>query len=504
MNSPEKLDNNSASPDNKIGQSFNFSKFFKNSAVFGIGIAIPKVVGLLLLPLYTNYLSPKDYGVLGLLEFVSINFSIVIGAGFSQALLRFYYDKEDQHWRDSAFCSCLLVVAVFGVLGLGVGILAAPIISDMLLHSVEFSLAVALILGTSFINATNTICFTLLRVQERVVCFVSITLTLFAVSVVLNVYCIAYLGLGIMGFVLSGIISAALGFFIFGVFVIFPHRALPNIALVKEMFTFSMPYIPSGFFAAFVPNMGLICLTMIGDLIGAGLFAVGRKLGSAISLLSQPFGMVWTPYMFKVRLEPEAPRIYAVGTTYLIVFLSFAVLFLVAIIKDLIAIIADEQFFDAYRVVLPIALGALASTLGPTLRIGIAIAKKTGYIPLTTAAGILIGFPLTYILTRNFGVLGAAWGTAGTWFLIAGFIVVVSRRFLIVPYEYSRLLRIIIVIALCLFAIQLLESSLIWARLAIVACFLPALWVVGILTVEERAAISAATSRFLAMIMSRK
>ena len=42
-----------------------FSKLFKNSVIYGIAPSIPKIVGLLMLPLLTPYLTDVDYGIAG-------------------------------------------------------------------------------------------------------------------------------------------------------------------------------------------------------------------------------------------------------------------------------------------------------------------------------------------------------------------------------------------------------------------------------------------------------
>ena len=36
----------------------------RHSAVYGLGSIVARVLGVLLLPLYTRYLSPRDYGLI--------------------------------------------------------------------------------------------------------------------------------------------------------------------------------------------------------------------------------------------------------------------------------------------------------------------------------------------------------------------------------------------------------------------------------------------------------
>ena len=65
----------------------------KNSLIYGLGNVSTKVVGFILLPLYTSHLSVREYGILGLLEVSSQVIVSVFGLSLTYAFFRWYWDK---------------------------------------------------------------------------------------------------------------------------------------------------------------------------------------------------------------------------------------------------------------------------------------------------------------------------------------------------------------------------------------------------------------------------
>ena len=49
--------------------------FSIDSLYYGMSSVIPRILGFLLVPLFTQYLTPKDYGIMTLLGFYTLFFS---------------------------------------------------------------------------------------------------------------------------------------------------------------------------------------------------------------------------------------------------------------------------------------------------------------------------------------------------------------------------------------------------------------------------------------------
>lgn len=59
------------------------------TAAYGVGIVATKVLSFLLLPLYTRFLSPADYGVIQLVQIEFEVISVVAGARMAAGLFTF-------------------------------------------------------------------------------------------------------------------------------------------------------------------------------------------------------------------------------------------------------------------------------------------------------------------------------------------------------------------------------------------------------------------------------
>ena len=74
-------------------------KILQNSAIYTVIMVLQKGISFFLMPLYTAFLSPSDYGILGVVSSVSSLMAVFITLGLEAAAARFYYKynkDEDQ------------------------------------------------------------------------------------------------------------------------------------------------------------------------------------------------------------------------------------------------------------------------------------------------------------------------------------------------------------------------------------------------------------------------
>ena len=95
----------------------------KNLSLYALGDIFPKAIGLFLLPIYTRYLSPEDYGLVQSMAVLSWFLIILFTFSFDRSLSRLYFDcKTEKDKKDllgtifyfifiiSTFLLCLLFV----------------------------------------------------------------------------------------------------------------------------------------------------------------------------------------------------------------------------------------------------------------------------------------------------------------------------------------------------------------------------------------------------------
>src|SRR5215218_2830941 len=108
-------------------------------AAYTAASILSKVIAVALLPLYTRYLTPADYGAAEVLFAAIVSASIVVRLGLIEAVLRFYYkDDEDP---DRVVASTFAGLFWFATIGALVALPFAEPISEALLGEPATDLA---------------------------------------------------------------------------------------------------------------------------------------------------------------------------------------------------------------------------------------------------------------------------------------------------------------------------------------------------------------------------
>ena len=79
------------------------TKLGKQSAIYGLGGLVSRILAVLLLPLYTSYLSTDDYGKIETLVAATAVLTILLQLGITSAFFRFYFDARSDA-NGSASC----------------------------------------------------------------------------------------------------------------------------------------------------------------------------------------------------------------------------------------------------------------------------------------------------------------------------------------------------------------------------------------------------------------
>ena len=90
----------------------------RHSLIYGIGGLVSRIVAVLLLPVYTHYLTPADYGKIETLLALTTVLGIILRAGISSAFFRFYFDAQDPVARRTVLRTSFWFTMGAGTLGL--------------------------------------------------------------------------------------------------------------------------------------------------------------------------------------------------------------------------------------------------------------------------------------------------------------------------------------------------------------------------------------------------
>src|SRR5512132_2725703 len=107
----------------------------RHSLIYGLGGLVSRILAVLLLPLYTRYLTPADYGKIETLVALTTVLAIVLRAGISSAFFRFYFDSPEPERRRTVLRTSFWFTMATSTIGLAAVVALAVPISDALFGS---------------------------------------------------------------------------------------------------------------------------------------------------------------------------------------------------------------------------------------------------------------------------------------------------------------------------------------------------------------------------------
>src|SRR3954452_15262816 len=104
----------------------------RHSAIYGLGSIVARILGVLLLPLSTRYLTPGDYGLIETLVALSAVLTALVAQAMKSAFFRFYFDSTDVARRLLVVRTAFWYVMAASTATLIVGVALSPQISWLL------------------------------------------------------------------------------------------------------------------------------------------------------------------------------------------------------------------------------------------------------------------------------------------------------------------------------------------------------------------------------------
>ena len=220
----------------------------KHSAIYGLGGLVSRILAVLLLPLYTRYLSTSDYGVVETLIALTTVVGIALSAGIGSAFFRFYFDSNEPAARRRVLRTSFWFIMGMATLGLVVGVAFASELSQFLFGTTKDAKLVAasfvgLWAGMNWAQLTN-----LFRVEERSVAFVSASVANILVTVGATLILVVALDKGPIG-VIVGNFTGTLA--VYSVLVFYRREQLGlefDRKLLRQMNRFGLPLVPTALF----------------------------------------------------------------------------------------------------------------------------------------------------------------------------------------------------------------------------------------------------------------
>jgi O-antigen/teichoic acid export membrane protein len=463
-------------------------------AAYTAASILSKVIAVALLPLYTRYLTLADYGAAEVMFAAIVSASIVVRLGLIEALLRFYYqDDEDP---DRVVSSTFAGLFWFATVGALAALPFATPIAEALLHPKtaaevgQMAELVRISIGGLWVLTMFEFLLTLFRLEERARAFFLTTILNVLTTIGVTIVLVVGAGEGARGLLLGSYATGAV--FVLGLIVSQRRRLSLRFdpGLLRRLLRFGLPTMPAEASLYLLNFVDRIIIVRTLGLAEAGLYSLAVKFAQAINVLVRGFQLAWPPLAYSIRDDGEARRAYATVVTLFTAGCAFVVTGMWLFSRWIVRALAAPKFFDSYEA---IGLISIAVTLYALYMVMVVILGRTGRTEFNFPAAIaalLVNVVLNLILVPSLGIVGAGLALVASYLVVVALMYVLTQRLFPVPYQWGRLGRVVLTSAVLVGAAELLMPTAglagLLGRAALLAAYPLALFASGFFTPGER------------------
>lgn len=432
------------------------------TAIYGISSIFGRFLNYLLVPLFTYYFTPAEYGTIAEFYAYAGFFSVLLIFGLETGYFR-YRDQENKN-PDIVYSTILrfLLIANLGFFLLIVAI--HQLIADTLRYSdhPEYVIWIAAILAMDAIGAAA---FAKLRAENRAFRFAGIKIIEILINVSLCLFLIVYCqkiyataphsligqlwdpAVGIGYIFIANLIASAIKLLILapqlrGIVIGF------DAALFKTILGYSLPMMIIGFAGVINEMLDRAILKYLlpydtqTNLALLGIYSACYKLSILMSLFIQAFRYAAEPFFFAYARNSDAKNIYVAVLNYFVIFCVFIFL-VVTLFLDFFQYFIGEPFRAGLHVVPILLMANLCLGIYTNLSIWYKLTDRTMMGAYLAIGGAILTIILNFLLIPIMGYEGSAWATLGCYGFMAVASYFLGRVYYPVPYDIKRIISYI-------------------------------------------------------------
>ncbi len=421
--------------------------FLKQSAIYSIGNFATKASGVILLPLYTTYISLAEFGILGIIDVTILILVELINLGQGQALVMLNNSDEFVKEKKSVFFTVLTSSTIICVVFIVFGEILIPYISHIFSDPDKFYSYLRLSLYIIAARVINNIFLNKLRADEESLSYTIFNVSKLLLTLFLTIYFVAYLHLKITGILYSYLIAETIIIFILTAALFKKLEIKFSKKIMFATISFGIPLI-FGSLAMMLLNVSdRYIIKYFTDNEMVGLYDLGYRFAGILNMFFiMPFTLALMPQAYKMYNKEGDKRYYSKLMTYLAFGLVWLGLGLSIFSKEVIKIFAlNPAYWPAYKIVPIITASYIFFGMRIIASLGMFLTKKTKYVANTTIAAAAINILLNIILMPKFGMITAAYTTLIAFVILYILSYYYSDKCYKIPFENSKILKLFLI-----------------------------------------------------------
>lgn len=433
--------------------------FLKSFMIYGVTSIFPKLIGLFLMPFYTNTFSQKEYGVIAIIASCMGIIDLTSNLNIHSGVAREYYEYNEGKERKMLLSTGFASIVFFSLVTFLIIYLFRSYLVNSVLEIKGYELAFFVMLLTIPSGSLFSYFSILMTFEKNKWAFLKGVLIQLIVQTSVTISLITIWNYGIEAFFIGILAGQSLGLLFYYHVIIKKYIILYfNTEILKKILIYSIPLLPAILSGWIDSSLGQILIAKYISINDAGIYSVALRIASVFLVLNAAFSNVWTPHLFKIikktNYQKDLMKLFN-GVLFILFFISLNI----CIFSDLIvSLLSNDTYIQAanYLCILTIPMSLIL--LNNFARIGPQIVYKTGWISISSILGSFINVLFLYLFLPRIGVIAVPICLSiGTLFSFS-FSVFMTRKLISIEFPITRLVLFFATITLVIF-VKLISKS---------------------------------------------
>jgi O-antigen/teichoic acid export membrane protein len=434
----------------------------RDTLVYGLGVVLSRVVSVLMLPIYTQFLTPADYGTLQLLQMTTDVAFVLFAAGTTAGVLRYYFKAESDRERNEVMSSAFVLVAALSAAAAIAVALAAPLLARHALGGAGSPGLVRLAATSFLLESLFAVPLLYVQARQRAMLFIGANAVRLLLQLALNVLFLVVLERGVAGVLIGTLIANLLVGTWLARLMLRETGLRVSRDRMRDLRRFGLPYqfVWAGTFVLTFGDRYFLQASHGAAVVG--LYGLAYQFGFLVGSLGyMPVMRAWNPQRFLLAAEPRPVRDarYNEGLLYLNLVIVTLGVGLCLFSTPVITVMASAAFHPASAFVPVIVAAYLFQAWTDVAQFGIDVSEQTRYATIATWSATIAILGLYWALIPAYGAMGAALATliafAFRFLLFYHF----AQRLWPVSYRWGPSLRLVSLAAIAVVAERLVRPA---------------------------------------------
>lgn len=385
---------------------------FRSSSLYAIGTIARTASSIIMLPIYTRYLTPEIYGTAELLNLILDLTLLLLGVRITAGMFKFHSDEKTLNEKNIVLSTCLWLSLIISAIAIVTLWFSAPAISIALNNS-NITDALRWFAFTIAFGSLGEVSMGYFRVNDQAGRYLILSLIKLTTQIAASIYFIVYLELGLWGIIYASLTSVSIQALILAS-IILPKIGLKfSKPMAKKLIRYSLPIIYASIAIYYMTFGDRYFLQIFHDATEVGLYALGYKFGfMLIALAWTPFMNYWGAKQFDHAKEPEGSALFSkvFDSANFVFWLAASGMIIFA--EPVINVMADIEFHSAARIVPFIALAYVFQGWTEFHKFGILNSANTIFLTKYNWLTAVVITVLYLTMIPAYGGLGAGLATA--------------------------------------------------------------------------------------------